>query len=447
VSTVQADSAHIDTLKSGSAIPRASGRAVETPPAWASAAINLRRLVALRIITLTGLALVTWVAVAALDIVLPLIPLTATLTVALLVIVATALRLRHASFVRDEELFAHLILDVLVLTAAFYYSGGSTNPFATLYLIPLTLTAAALSRRYVWGMLALIVGCYSLLLKDEHPLYHAHDGQLEHVLDDFNLYVAGTWLALLLSGGLIAHFAVRMRESVRERDRLRALIREQELKHERVLALGTFAAGAAHELSTPLATIAILAKELSRSDTTHEKELKVLRAQVDRCKEILGSLTVAVGSARAEGGGSYPVDTYLSELGVRWRATHDKVSLEFRADGPTPAPRLVVDATLTQAIHNLLNNAADVSPVVEFDAQWDASRLTLEIRDRGPGLSAEASEHAGEPFFTTKEPGAGMGLGLFLARGTIERLGGMLTLKNRVERRGAACRVELPLET
>lgn len=426
--------------------PIAIGRSKEWAelPEPAVASTNLRRLIALRLILLTGGAAVCVVAVTVLHIVLPLRPVLVTLLVAAVSVALTGLRLRQARPVRDSELFAQLVLDVLVLTALLYYTGGSTNPFASLYLIPLTLTAAALSWRYVWPMLALIITCYSLLLWFYVPLYHTHDGQVAHVLDDFNLHVVGTWLGLLLSGALIAYFAVRMRETVQERDRLRARMREQELRHERVLALGTFAAGAAHELSTPLTTIAVVTKELLRAGSAPVSELTLLRSQVDRCKNILSSLSAAIGERRAEGGTEYALPDYLHDLLARFREQHPAVDVQATLSGSEPPPRVVIDATLDQALNNVLNNAADVSADVEFVAQWTAAELHIEVRDRGPGLTTQVQEHAGEPFFTTKEPGHGLGLGLFLARSTLERLGGELRLDNHPQG-GAVCRMRIPL--
>ncbi len=277
------------------------------------------------------------------------------------------------------------------------------------------------------------------------PLYHSHEGLLLHELDDFKMHVFGMWLGFILSAGLIAYFAVRMRETLHERDRLRAQMREQELRHERVLALGTLAAGAAHELGTPLSTVAVLAKELTRDSSGLPGKLKMLREQIDRCKQILSSLSAAVWQTRAEEGGVQPIDTYLGGLTVRWRAAHPNVTARVQLEGVEPAPRIVTERTLGQALLNIINNAADVSAHdVEVDARWDATELTFEVRDRGPGLTAAVEEHAGEPFFSTKEPGEGMGLGLFLARSTVERLGGVLRLTNR-DGGGAVCRVELPL--
>ena len=412
---------------------------------FTSSAINLRRLVALRTISLAVQIVMVLIAVHVLGILLPLAPIVLLLVSGAGINVLTWLRLQRAWPVRDGELFAHLVLDVLLLTPLLYFSGGSTNPFAPLYLLPLTLTAAALSWRFTWPMLLLATICYSLLLFFYVPLVHSHQGVEAHVLDDFRVHVIGTWLGFLLSGVLIAFFAVRMRETVRERDSLRARMREQALRHERMLALGTFAAGAAHELGTPLATIAVLAKELARSDEREAPRLKILREQVDRCKDILGSLAAAVGETRAESGSAHLLDQYLNELVERWRDAHPQVEAHVQLQGAVPQPpRIVADLTLGQALLNVLNNAAEASNWVAIDARWDDAALSMEVRDRGTGFAPHVLEHVGEPFFTTKSPGSGMGLGLFLARSTLERLGGNLLLANR-EEGGAVCRIHLPI--
>jgi two-component system sensor histidine kinase RegB len=402
-------------------------------------------LVTLRTISLAVQAVVAVVATQFLGILLPRELIGLILLGGAAINLLTWLRLQRSWPVRDGELFTHLVLDVLLLTSLLYFSGGSTNPFAPLYLIPLTLTAAALSWRFTWPMLILVTACYSFLLFFYIPLTHSHQGVEAHVLDDFRVHVIGTWLGFLLSGVLIAFFAVRMRETVRERDSLRASMREQSLRHERMLALGTFAAGAAHELGTPLATIAVLAKELQRTDERDTQRLQLLREQIDRCKDILGSLAAAVGETRAEGGGACMLDQFLNDVIDRWRNAHPQVEAHVRMHGAVTAPRIVVDRTLGQALLNVLNNAAEASTWVAIDVRWDDVALVLEIRDQGAGFAPHVLEHVGEPFFTTKPPGSGMGLGLFLARSTLERFGGHLQLANRVEG-GSVCRIDLPIE-
>ncbi len=405
-----------------------------------SAAINLRRLVALRTFTLAGQALAVGAAVQLLRMGLPLQPLVLILAGMALVNLLTWLRLTRAWPVRDGELFAQLTLDVLVLTGLLYHTGGSTNPFAPLYLLPITLTAAALPRAYTWVMVGFTAACYTALLFVYVPLPGAH---AMHG-NEFQMHVVGMWLGFLLSAVLIATFVVRMTDTLRERDRLAAAIREQELKHERVLALGTLAAGAAHELGTPLSTLAVLLKDIAPGKPVNHETLSILRAQVTRCKEILASLSASAGAARAEAGESRALDAWLEELVARWRATRPGVQVRARFEGASPAPRIVVEQTLTQAIANILNNAADASPDdVEVNGRWNRDELMLEIADRGRGLAPEVEQRAGEPFLSTK--GEGLGLGLFLAYTTLNRFGGNVRLFKR-EGGGTTCRLTLPLK-
>jgi two-component system sensor histidine kinase RegB len=409
-------------------------------------AINLRRLIVLRCIALAGQLLAVWVAVTSLSMALPLRPLMGVITAMAVLNLLTWVRMQRALPVGERELFAHLALDVAALTALLYFSGGSTNPFIILYLLPLALTAAALPARYAWAMAAVTMACYTALMFFYVPLPHSH----EMHGDDFGLHVIGMWLGFLLSAGLIAWFAVNMAETRRSRDQLLARMREDDLRNERILALGTLAAGAAHELGTPLSTMAVLTKELEQdagNAETARAGLRVLREQIDRCKSILATLSVSAGASRAEGGGRMRLEDYLEALLRDWRAMRLGVQARHGFEGPQPSPLIVAEQTLSQAIVNILNNAADASPDhVEIDGRWDAQELTLEICDRGTGLSPDAERAAGQAFFTTKAPGQGLGLGLFLAHATLSRFGGHVHLYNR-EGGGVCTRLVLPLSS
>jgi len=417
-----------------------------TPPLPSSSAINLRRLIALRNIALAGQLLAVWIAVTSLHITLPLRPLITVIAGMAAVNLLTWWRVHRPWPVREIEFFAHLALDVAEFTALLYFSGGSTNPFVILYLLPLALTAVALPAAYAWAMAAVTVGCYTLLMFFYVPLPHSHVGHES----DFSLHVIGMWLGFLLSAALIAWFAVRMGETRRSRDRLLAQMREDELRNERILALGTLAAGAAHELGTPLSTMAVLAKELERdagSAPATREQLRILRGQIDRCKSILSTLSATAGESRAEGGGREPLENFLAGLIDQWQATRLGVSATRRFEGPRPSPQVVADQTLNQAIVSILNNAADASPQhVEVSARWSEQALELEVCDRGEGLRPDVARDAGRPFFTTKAPGQGMGLGLFLAHATLKRFGGSVRLYNR-DGGGVCTRLTLPLSS
>jgi two-component system sensor histidine kinase RegB len=374
------------------------------------------------------------------------------------------------------ELFVQLTLDVTILSVLLYYAGGSTNPFISLYLLPLVLAAAILPRRYTWGMATLTLACYSLLMVwyvplptgDAHaqhspamtqiaPDQHAgHDDpdfcrtdsspitdsapEATPLGDAFNTHVIGMWLGFLISAAVIAYFAVEMAAAVRLRDAQLNRVREDTLRNERIVALGTLAASAAHEMGTPLSTMAVVIGEMrDECDNPEQKEnLSLLDDQVKNCKRILDTL---IRHAQ-ETPDDVDVGTFLHEVLDEWQLLRPTVHYRYQVEGVQPTPHLSADPALRAALLNLLNNAADASPA-EMDVllHWNNERTVLEIRDHGPGLTPEAAERAGSAFFTTKEEGRG--LGLFLANATLERLGGSVQLSNR-EGGGATTEVILP---
>ena len=403
--------------------------------------INVKRIIWLRLIVLMGEIIAVWMTSAYLHVELPLFPITVVLSLIFIVSIASLVRVRMTRSISNNELFAQLVFDVLALTFLLYYSGGSTNPFAPLFLLPLVLTAATLAGWYAWLMVALTISCYSLLLFFYTPFPETHTMHGE----GFRLHVVGMWLGFIFSALLIAGFTARMAITVQRQNKKIADLREKHLKHEHVLALGTLAAGAAHELGTPLSTMAILLKDLSPDTPLADSKLNTLKNQVDRCKSILGSISAASGEIRAESGSVSKVDDYLTNLLKRWHQTRDDLTVQSSFHGTQPAPSIVVDQTLDQALLNILNNAADASPDnIEVEGQWSNQELTLIVSDRGHGLSPEVEGKAGETIISTKQDG--MGLGLFLTYTTLERLGGDVRIFNR-EDGGVKCQINLPLST
>ena len=403
--------------------------------------INVQRIIWLRFIVLLGAIIAAWLTTAYLDVELPLFQIALVLSIIFIISIASLIRLRMSWSVSNNELFAQLVIDVMALTFLLYYSGGSTNPFAPLFLLPLVLTAATLSGAYVWLMVALTISCYSLLLFFYIPFPETHSMHG----DGFKLHVVGMWLGFIFSALLVAGFTARMAITVQRQNKKIADLREKHLKHEHVLALGTLAAGAAHELGTPLSTMAILLKDLSADTPLSESKLNTLKGQVDRCKTILGSISAASGEIRAESGSVSKLDEYLVNLLERWQQTRSDIIVQSDFQGSQPAPSIVVDQTLDQALLNILNNAADASPDnVEIQGQWSDQQLTLIVSDRGTGLSPELEGKAGETILSTKQDG--MGLGLFLTYTTLERLGGDVRIYNR-EGGGVKCQINLPLST
>ena len=399
----------------------------------------------LRSVLVLALVIALGVARLALDIALPFPWMLAVLLLLVVLNVVTFRRFRRSGEIHERELFVQLLFDVAALSALLYLSGGSTNPFVSLYLLPLVIAATTLPSAYAWTMAGVTITCYALLFFFNIPLdgVHArHDGT------GFQLHLVGMWVNFVLSAGVIAFFVARMARAIRLRDAELARHKERALRNERIVALGTLAAGAAHELGTPLSTMAVILGEMRHAyarDSELAADISTLSSQVDACKLTITRMVAAAGQARAEGGGAQPIDEFLQETLERWRLIRPAVSLTERLTGPAPAPRIITEQTLRQAIVSLLNNAADASPAdVELDCRWDRERLRLEIHDRGPGLSREAEHRVGRGFFSTKPAGEGNGIGLLLARATLERLGGQLRLQAR-SGGGVSTLLDLPL--
>lgn len=404
-------------------------------------ALNLRRLLALRSIVFIGQLLAVGAAAYRLEMALPLLPVGLIIGAYAFLGALTWLRLKWLRPVTDVELFVQLLLDVAALAGLLYFLGGSTNPFVSFFLLPLMISAAVLPAAYTWVMAVATIAAYSALMFFYVPLPHV-------VSNAFDLHVLGMWFGFVLTAGLIAYFVVNMSASLRARDLALAAAREDALRNERILALGTLAAGAAHELGTPLSTMAVLVKELEREAAALPgavEKLHILREQIQRCKTTLSILSASAGQVSCEAGRGLPLDAYLEEIVRQWRRTRTAVDIQPRWSGIQPAPVILAEQTLSQAIVIILNNAADACPDnIEVEGHWTAEQLFLEVRDQGAGLTAEAVSAAGNKLFTTKEPGQGLGLGLFLAHAAIRRFGGKVQLFNR-DGGGTCTRLMLPL--
>lgn len=407
-----------------------------------SARKNLHWLFLLRTLLLGVEAVVIVLSVYGLDIPLRQIPLWGILTISGCFNWITWIRLTSSPAVTEMELFAQIAVDVLAIAAILYFTGGATNPMAWFFLLPLIIAATVLPQSYTWYLVIFASACYTILIGYYQPLPEiqavtlpsdvplmAHT-YLEH--HDIQLHVFGMWFGFVFSAVLVAYFVVEMANTLRERERRLAEAREQALRSERVVALGTLAAGAAHEMGTPLGTMAILIHELEQEYHAKEFEslrekMQILRTQVSRCKNALSVMSASAGEARAEEGRAMLLTRYLDEVVESWRQQKSTATLEYRFRTRTRPPSIIAELTLTHALINILNNAAEVSPQkITLDARWSQELATIEITDQGPGIAPALSAHLGKAPITTKEHG--LGVGLFLAFSTIERLGGSIAM-------------------
>lgn len=393
-----------------------------------------------RLLVLRGLLVAGWAAGIAwlhwgLHIAMPLLPMGAVLALLGSFALITAWRLRLDALATQMEFLTHLLVDLTAFAVLVFFSGGATNPFVSLMLVPIIIAAISLPPRWVWLLAAVAGGYYALLLFMYQPLAIADP------VAAYGMHLGGMWFNFLISAALIAFFITRMHAGLRGRDGELAALREKQLRDERILALGTQAALAAHELATPLATIQTTAHELAQefaNDPDIGADCQLLEKQAQACKRILTQL-----AARAQDSTPHPIslDAWVAALLKHWQVIRPDVHLKT-ALIPTQRDFTPPDG-LEQAILNVLNNAADASPAdVEFDVTAGNDALWIDIADRGPGFTAAQKAQAGRVLFSDK-PGQGWGMGLVLTHATLERAGGALTLTARAGG-GTLVRIQLP---
>lgn len=404
-----------------------------TNPAGEVARINLGWLVRLRWAALAGQLLTILVSHFVLDIWLELTPLLITVAASVasnLVAMAALRRGRHGP--SERWVPALLVWDTLQLTALLYYSGGPFNPFSFQYLVQVALAVVIVPPRWAWLLGTLSVACMGGLFVEHiwlDPEMRSSDNpHLAHM----RMHLYGMWLALGVASAFILYFVSKVRAALAEREQELVEAKERVQRGEQLAALATLAAGAAHELATPLSTIALVAKELQRDldgqvDAPQLADLELMQRELARCRAILQRMSVQAGQAPGE-------TPAAASLGQLLREASDGLGPNVALDLPVAVASQHVRVPLqaaAQALRALLQNALQASPVgesVQVAVQVERGTAQVVIRDRGPGMSPEVQKRAGEPFFTTKAPGQGMGLGLYLAREVIERSGGALRI-------------------
>jgi two-component system sensor histidine kinase RegB len=351
--------------------------------------------------------------------------------------VACALWFRTSPRVHEWHLAAVMAVDLALLTALLYFTGGPVNPFSFLYLVQIALAAVILHAHWTWMLVALSFGAFGLLLLGHRDLPI-----------DVDVHEKGMWVALGVASAFIVHFLLRITGALGERERELTEARSLAARQERLASLATMAAGAAHELATPLGTIALVAKELERQmrDTAtgdQLEDIQLIRDQVARCRTILDQMAGGAGESAGEGFEPISVKALISEAMTDLReAPAVRVSLDA---GVARRALHLPPRAVAQALHSVITNAQDASPPdrpVEISAADGGATVVIAVRDRGRGMAPEIAARVGEPFFTTKAPGLGMGLGLFLTRTVVEKLGGMMAIDTQV---GRGTRVDLTL--
>ncbi len=401
-------------------------------------AVNALWLIKLRWAQVAGQAGTVLVARSALGTALPIGPLVALVVVGLVSNLALELHHRRGGVISERRQAAMMALDVALLTGLLYLTGGPLNPFGFLYLVQIALATVILHAAWTWALVALSFAGFGLLLVDHEPLPIADRTRM-----------IGMWVALGVSSAFIVHFLLRVTDALAAREHELAEARNLGARQERLASLATMAAGAAHELATPLGTVALVAKELERAlagkDPALVDDARLIREQVGRCRAILDQMAGGAGAA-GESLSHVTVAALLDEA-LTGARNEPPVVRQLAADIAAVEVRLPARA-VSQALRSLITNAQDASPPeaqVTMSAVLRADVLAIDVVDRGRGMSDELLARIGEPFFTTQQPGRGMGLGLFLARAVFESLGGAMTFDSH-EGQGTRVTVTVPVD-
>lgn len=383
----------------------------------------------------------------------------AVITVGLWIALNLATRVWLGPLTRPGNLAAglHLLIDTVGITLVLVWSGGAANPFTVLYFVPITL-ATQVSPRWTWIVAGASVLFFGALLfagsggegAGASQAHHAaHAAHAAHVAGQpavlggshYEGHLRGMWLALGLSGALITYFVHRIATAISHQRAELARLREQAERDRALLRVGSLAAGAAHELGTPLATLTILAGELDHmSDRERGEATRAMRGELARCKEIIGAM--ATPALRADV--LHPEDVEPWPLDALDDGGDPQVRYDFsRADRPVS---LAPQAALEKIIGELVANAKAASPpgtIVRVSGVTSDAGVELRVEDDGEGMSAEVASAATDPFFSTKDGVGNMGLGLFLVEAQVRTLGGRLTIHS-VEARGTVVTIALP---
>lgn len=405
---------------------------------------NLQQLIQLRWIAAIGQIFTIEVAHYSLNMTLPLREMLVVAGSLVVFNLVSLLRWRTGRGVRNVELFLALLVDVAVLTVQLYLSGGTSNPFVFLYLLQIAVGAMLLRGGYIWSIVLITAVCFAALARHNIPLALAPD--IHRGLA--SPYVLGLLVCFVLNAILLVVFITRISRNLRQRDARLAAVRQRAAEEEHIVRMGLLASGAAHELGTPLATMAVILGDWRREpalagDAVLQEEITEMQAQVQRCKTIVSGILLSAGETRGEASAQTTVCTFLDTLAQEWRATRsvDTFAYDNRFGQDRP---MVSDATLEQMVFNVLDNARDASPHwVALSAERDADALRITVSDQGPGFVPAMLAQFGKPYQSSKgRPGGG--LGLFLAMNVARTLGGSVVAHNRAEG-GAMVTITLPL--
>lgn len=412
------------------------------PTGTDAGARNVRLLSVLRTLAVSGqLATILFVNFV-LDVDLPLVPMLAALALLVALNLAIAeVAARHP--VGDVPLFGTLLVDVACLTVQLYLSGGVANPFVTLYLLQVVIAAVLLPIWSSWAMVVLTSGLFAWLAFSPYRLPPSYGAVLSAP------YTVGAWISFTLAAILLVLFVTRIMGNLAKREAHLAALRQRAVEEEHVVRMGLLASGAAHELGTPLASLAVTLGDWRRDPVVMRApelmaDVEAMAGEIARCKDILGQVLLAAGEVRGDAPQRTTLHQFIADTVEDW---HDQRGVRVEVlDHCGDARAIIADRPLAQTIVNLLDNAAEAgATAILVRLGLEDGRVTLGVSDNGPGFAAGILAEIGNPYRSTKRR-HGAGLGLFLANNVLRTLGGTLHARN-VPGGGAEVVLEWPLES
>jgi two-component system sensor histidine kinase RegB len=410
----------------------------------AAAYRNMQQLIELRWIAVLGQITTIAVVTLGFGVQLPLPDMLRVLACLVAFNIFSQLRWHEQRTVDNRQVFLALLVDVFSLTAQLYLSGGVSNPFVFLYLLQVILAAVLLQPWSAWSIVAITGLCVAGLALFGKPLPLPFDYQRGIA----SLYMQGILISIVVTASLLVIFLIRINRNLRAGDAQLALLRQRAAEEEHIVRMGLLASGAAHELGTPLATLAVILGDWRRMPEFSKNpellaELGEMQVQLKRCKSIVSGILMSAGEARGESSVKTTVKVFLNQLVEEWRTSRTIVSFVYENRIERDLA-VVSDSTLKQMIWNVLDNALEASPDwVKLVVTRDANSLTLVVTDAGPGFAPGMLDQFGKPYQSTKgRPGGG--LGLFLVVNVARTLGGTVSARNQDEG-GALVRIDLPL--
>jgi len=405
---------------------------------------NMLQLIQLRWLAVIGQITTIAIVILGFDIHLPLPHMLEVLACLVAFNIASHLRWQERTVVTNRELFLALLVDVATLTAQLYLSGGTTNPFAFLYLLQVILSAVLLEAWSTWTIVAITSACLVGLSLFSEPLA-LHPGP-DNGLSP--LYLLGMLFCFVLNAALLVILITRISRNQRAADTQLADLKQRAAEEDHIVRMGLLASGAAHELGTPLATLSVILgdwrrmPEFSRNPVLQE-EIAEMQAQLQRCKTIVSGILLSAGEARGESSVKTTINTFLDDLVQEFRDTRPVVAFEYENRIGQDLP-VVFDSALKQMICNVLDNALEASPLwLRLEAWQQDEALLLLVADAGPGFAAPMLTQLGKPYQSSKGKTGG-GLGLFFVVNVARKLGGTVTARNP-DLGGAEVLLNLPL--